>query len=144
MPLFDYNDEVLDAPGEAAFEEKPDGSALVPPRVVFQPASPYRASDHDPVIVGLFAVADLGVTVTPPSATVVALGSAPFTAIVTNNGPDTAVTISVGLSLTGDTGTRHQACPAPVCWLATTGRLPACSGARVRRWHWTCSPAAVP
>ena len=30
-------------PGEAAFEEKPDGSALVPPRVVFQPASPYRA-----------------------------------------------------------------------------------------------------
>jgi predicted extracellular nuclease len=51
--LFDYNDEVKDV-GEATFEEKPDGSALVPPRVVFQPASPYRASDHDPVMVGLF------------------------------------------------------------------------------------------
>lgn len=52
-PLFDYNDEIFDSPGEASFEEKPDGSALVPPRVVFQPASPYRASDHDPVLVGL-------------------------------------------------------------------------------------------
>jgi predicted extracellular nuclease len=52
--LFDYNDEVFDSPGEASFEEKPDGSALVPPRVVFQPGTPYRASDHDPVRVGLF------------------------------------------------------------------------------------------
>ena len=32
IPLFDYSDEVADT-GEAAFEEKPDGSALVPPRV---------------------------------------------------------------------------------------------------------------
>jgi predicted extracellular nuclease len=54
VPLFDYNDEVFDSPGEANFEEKPDGSALVPSRVVFQPASPVRASDHDPVLVGLF------------------------------------------------------------------------------------------
>jgi len=30
--LFDYNDEVKDT-GESTFEEKPDGSALVPPRV---------------------------------------------------------------------------------------------------------------
>ncbi|HEV7698748.1 MAG TPA: ExeM/NucH family extracellular endonuclease, partial [Pyrinomonadaceae bacterium] len=51
--LFDYNDEIKDV-GEAAFEEKPDGSALAPPRVVFQPASPYRAADHDPVVVGIF------------------------------------------------------------------------------------------
>ena len=57
--LLDYNDEIKDV-GEAAFEEKPDGSALVPPRVLFQPATPYRASDHDPVIVGIFKVADLG------------------------------------------------------------------------------------
>ena len=53
VDLFDYNDEVFDSPGEATFEEKPDGSALVPPRVVFQPGTPYRASDHDPVLVGL-------------------------------------------------------------------------------------------
>ena len=35
--LLDYNDEIRDV-GESAFEEKPDGSALVPPRVLFQPA----------------------------------------------------------------------------------------------------------
>ena len=64
VPLFDYNDEVLDSPGEASFEEKPDGSALVPPRVVFQPATLYRASDHDPVIVGLFS------DTTPPDTTI--------------------------------------------------------------------------
>src|SRR5262249_6395300 len=63
VPLFDYGDEVRDNPGEATFEEKPDGSALVPPRVVFQPGSPYRASDHDPVVVGLFSN-------TPPTVTV--------------------------------------------------------------------------
>lgn len=55
---FDYSDEIRDSPGEATFEEEPDGSALVPPRVVFQPASPYRASDHDPVVVGLFGLPD--------------------------------------------------------------------------------------
>src|SRR5205085_5106758 len=48
VDLFDYNDEVKDV-GESTFEEKPDGSALVPPRVVFQPGTPYRPSDHDPV-----------------------------------------------------------------------------------------------
>ncbi|MFL6213062.1 MAG: ExeM/NucH family extracellular endonuclease [Blastocatellia bacterium] len=56
VDLFDYNDEVKDT-GESTFEEKPDGSALVPPRVVFQPGTPYRASDHDPVLVGLFPCA---------------------------------------------------------------------------------------
>ena len=55
VSLLDYNDEVFDSPGESNFEEKPDGSALVPPRVVFQPATPYRAADHDPVLVGLFS-----------------------------------------------------------------------------------------
>jgi Endonuclease/Exonuclease/phosphatase family len=53
VPVLDYSDEIKDT-GEAAFEEKPDGSALVPPRGMFQAASPYRASDHDPVLVGLF------------------------------------------------------------------------------------------
>jgi predicted extracellular nuclease len=53
VPLFDYNDEVKDT-GEATFEEKPDGSALVPPRTVFEAGVPFRAADHDPVLVGLF------------------------------------------------------------------------------------------
>ena len=64
MPLFDYNDEILTARVRRRFEEKPDGSALVPPRVVFQPGTPYRASDHDPVIVGLFS------DTTPPDTTI--------------------------------------------------------------------------
>jgi uncharacterized protein len=65
VPLFDYNDEIFDSAGEANFEEKPDGSALVPPRVVFQPATPVRAADHDPVLVGLFPSGDDYFTVTP-------------------------------------------------------------------------------
>ncbi|MFL6198393.1 MAG: ExeM/NucH family extracellular endonuclease [Thermoanaerobaculia bacterium] len=86
--LFDYNDEVFDSPGEASFEEKPDGSALVPPRVVFQPASPYRASDHDPVLVGLFQVADLSITKTDGVTTAVPGGSVTYTITASNAGPD--------------------------------------------------------
>jgi|CXWL01.1.fsa_nt_gi uncharacterized repeat protein (TIGR01451 family) len=88
VPLLDYNDEIRDSPGEAAFEEKPDGSALVPPRVVFQPGTPYRASDHDPVVVGLFAVADLGVTKTDGVTTAVPGGSVTYTITASNAGPD--------------------------------------------------------
>ncbi len=51
--LFDYNDEIRDI-GEAANEEKPDGSALMPPRSLYQTMSVFRASDHDPVLVGMF------------------------------------------------------------------------------------------
>ncbi len=86
--VFDYNDEVLDSPGEATFEEKPDGSALVPPRVVFQPNSPYRASDHDPVLVGLFPVADLSITKTDGVTTATSGGSVTYTITASNAGPD--------------------------------------------------------
>ncbi len=48
VPLFDYDDDVLD-PGEAFFEEESGALPLYAP-------DPYRSSDHDPVIVGL----DLG------------------------------------------------------------------------------------
>ncbi|MEO1082053.1 MAG: ExeM/NucH family extracellular endonuclease [Pseudomonadota bacterium] len=47
--LFDYNDDVLDEPGEPFFrdfEEEPDNLPL------FE-ANAFRSSDHDPVIVGL-------------------------------------------------------------------------------------------
>lgn len=66
VPLFDYNDEIRDV-GEPDYDEKPNGAALTPPRTLFEPASPYRVSDHDPVVVGLFAAAteaDLSVTIT--------------------------------------------------------------------------------
>ena len=87
IDLFDYNDEVKDV-GESTFEEKPDGSALVPPRVVYQPGTPYRASDHDPVLVGLFAVADLSVTKTDGVVTAVPGGSVTYTITASNTGPD--------------------------------------------------------
>lgn len=57
LELFDYSDEIKDL-GEAVFEEEPDGSALVPARVMFEPASPFRTSDHDPVIIGVFGPPD--------------------------------------------------------------------------------------
>jgi uncharacterized repeat protein (TIGR01451 family) len=87
--LFDYNDEIKDT-GEATFEEKPDGSALVPPRVVFQPATPYRASDHDPVLVGIFPVADLSITKTDGVTTATPGGSVTYTITASNAGPSAA------------------------------------------------------
>jgi uncharacterized repeat protein (TIGR01451 family) len=92
--LFDYNDEIRDSPGESTFEEKPDGSALVPPRVVFQPAAAVRASDHDPVMVGLFQVADLAITKIDTPDPVTAGNNLTYTITVTNNGPDAAVNAS--------------------------------------------------
>jgi uncharacterized repeat protein (TIGR01451 family) len=88
IDLFDYNDEVRDSPGESTFEEKPDGSALVPPRVVFQPGTPYRASDHDPVLVGLFAAADVSITKTDGVVTAVPGGSVTYAITASNAGPD--------------------------------------------------------
>ena len=57
VDLFDYNDEIKDT-GEATFEEKPDGSALIPQRTLWDSGNvgAFRASDHDPVVVGLFPV----------------------------------------------------------------------------------------
>jgi uncharacterized repeat protein (TIGR01451 family) len=91
VPLFDYNDEVLDSPGEAAFEEKPDGSSLVPPRVVFQPSSPYRASDHDPVVTGLFPITDLEIAKSASPEPVPAGSNVTYTITITNNGPNPAI-----------------------------------------------------
>jgi hypothetical protein len=46
IPLFDYNDDVRDTPGEATFEEESDVLPL------FQ-ADQFRSSDHDPIVIGL-------------------------------------------------------------------------------------------
>ncbi len=115
--LFDYNDETKDV-GEAAFEEKPDGSALVPPRVVFQPGTPYRASDHDPVLVGLFQVADLSVTKTASPSPVTVGANLTYTITVTNAGPDTAA--SASLSDTLPAGTTFVSLSSPGGWSCTT------------------------
>ncbi|WP_257387958.1 ExeM/NucH family extracellular endonuclease [Tahibacter caeni] len=53
LPQLDYSDDVRDT-GEAAYEEEPNGSLLTPPRTLVLEQSPFRASDHDPVLVGLF------------------------------------------------------------------------------------------
>jgi uncharacterized repeat protein (TIGR01451 family) len=118
VPLFDYSDEVFDSPGEASFEEKPDGSALVPPRVVFQPASPHRASDHDPVIVGLFPIADLSLSNVDTPDPVQAGTNLNYTITMTNAGPDSAT--SVSLSDTLPAGTTYVSHVSPGGWSCTT------------------------
>jgi uncharacterized repeat protein (TIGR01451 family) len=115
--LLDYNDEIRDA-GEAAFEEKPDGSALVPPRVLFQPATPYRASDHDPVLVGIFQIADLAITKTDSPDPVVAGTNLTYTITVNNNGPDPAA--AAAWSDTLPAGTAFVSLSAAAGWTCST------------------------
>ena len=115
--LFDYNDEIKDT-GEAVFEEKPDGSALVPPRVVFQPATAVRASDHDPVLVGLFQVADLAITKTDSPDPVTAGADITYTITASNNGPDPATNASWSDTLPA--GTTFVSLPAVAGWSCTT------------------------
>ncbi len=105
VPSFDYNDEIRDT-GEAAQEEKPDGSALTPPRVVFEPATPYRASDHDPVVVGLFPI----VTHTVTSSVGTPSGTITPPSVVVNDGATAAFTVTANPGFHFDTigGT----CPA--------------------------------
>jgi uncharacterized protein len=120
--LFDYNDEVKDT-SEALYEEKPDGSALVPPRVVYQPGTPYRASDHDPILVGLFQVADLAVTKTDSPDPVIADVNLTYTITVANNGPDAAATVS--LSDTLPAGTTFVSLASPAGWSCVTPEVDA-------------------
>jgi uncharacterized repeat protein (TIGR01451 family) len=115
--LFDYNDEIKDT-GESTFEEKPDGSALTPPRVVYQPGTPYRASDHDPVLVGLFTVADLAVTKVDTPDPVIAGSNLSYTITVSNNGPDPATNASWSDTLPA--GTTFVSLPAVAGWSCTT------------------------
>jgi uncharacterized repeat protein (TIGR01451 family) len=117
VPLFDYNDEVADT-GEQAFEEKPDGSALVPPRVVFQPSSPYRASDHDPVLLGIFAISDLSLTKTDSIDPVNAGQNFFYTVTIDNAGPDPADNVSWSDALPA--GTTFVSLSQPGGWLCTT------------------------
>lgn len=123
VPLLDYNDEIRDV-GEPDYDEKPNGSALTPPRAMFEPASPYRVSDHDPVVVGLFAdadQADLSIALTASPNPVAAGATLSYAVNVENLGPATAGTVSFALPLPSGT---------------TFAALTAASG-------WTCTPPAV-
>ncbi|HEU4663192.1 MAG TPA: ExeM/NucH family extracellular endonuclease, partial [Dokdonella sp.] len=117
VPSFDYNDEIRDT-GEASQEEKPDGSALVPPRVVFQPATPYRASDHDPVVVGLFGSTDLAIAMSDSPDPVTAGNNLVYTVTATNNGP--AAAPSASWSDTLPAGTTFVSLSTAAGWSCTT------------------------
>jgi uncharacterized repeat protein (TIGR01451 family) len=120
IPLFDYSDEVKDV-GEAAFEEKPDGSALVPPRVVFEPGTPFRASDHDPVLVGVFQVADLTASMTDDPDPVPVNSDLTYTITFTNNGPNAAAAAAWTDTLpAGPAGTTFVSLSSPGGWSCTT------------------------
>lgn len=115
--LFDYSDEIKDV-GESTFEEKPDGSALTPPRVMFTPASPFRASDHDPVLVGLFPVANVSITKVGSPNPVTAGNNLTWTITVANAGPDAAATAAWSDTLPA--GTTFVSLPAVAGWTCAT------------------------
>ncbi len=66
VPLFDYNDTILDA-GESSFERESSALPLYAP-------DPYRSSDHDPVVIGLA----LGGPLAPPNTAPVADAGGPY------------------------------------------------------------------
>lgn len=117
VPLFDYNDEVADT-GESSFEKKPDGSALAPPRVLFQPASPFRAGDHDPLLVGLFLLADLSIVKSDGADPVQVGTDLAYTITVANAGPDAAANVSWSDPLPA--GTTFVSLAAPGGWSCST------------------------
>lgn len=121
VPVFDYNDDVRNA-GEAAYEEEPDGSALSPPRSLYEPGTPFRSSDHDPVLVGLFATgaggSDLAVAVVDSPDPVAAGADLTYAITLANAGPTAAA--STTLSDTLPAGTRFVSLSAPAGWSCTT------------------------
>ena len=60
-----------------------------------QPGTPYRASDHDPVLVGLFPVADLAITKTDGVTTATPGGSVTYTITASNAGPSSDASATV-------------------------------------------------
>jgi uncharacterized repeat protein (TIGR01451 family) len=130
IPLFDYSDEVKDT-GEAAFEEKPDGSSLVPPRGVYEAASPWRASDHDPVLVGLFGSvsgsADIALANIDSPEPVAAGTQLTYTVTVTNGGTSQAENVTVtstlpsGVTFSSTSGCQNDPAGNPTCNLGTVG-----------------------
>ncbi|MBO9661606.1 ExeM/NucH family extracellular endonuclease [Dokdonella sp.] len=121
VPLFDYNDDIKDV-GEATFDEEPDGSALTPPRSLWIPNSPYRASDHNPVLIGLFPAAggtsDVAITVVDAPDPATAGGQLVYTVTVANSGSAAATTAAWTNPL--PSGTRFVSLSAAAGWSCTT------------------------
>lgn len=132
IPQFDYSDEIRDT-GEASQEEKPDGSTLVPPRNMYEAGTPWRAADHDPVLVGLFGgESDLAVTLVDAPDPAVAGDTLAYTITITNAGPNAAVaaewndTLPAGTGFVSLAGAAGWSCTTPA--IGAGGTI-ACSNA---------------
>jgi len=121
--LFDYNDDIKDT-GEATFEEKPDGSALIPARTLWDPSwdansvGAFRASDHDPVVVGLFPTADLAIALTDAPDPVTTGNNITYSVTVQNNGARDAA--GANWSDTLPAGTTFVSLASDPAWNCTT------------------------
>lgn len=87
------SDEPVTADYNTEFKAVPEcgGASNCLGKDLFDPASPFRASDHDPVLVGLNLTADAGTTPTTPTT---ALSANPSTLSVTAGGPAVSSTLS--------------------------------------------------
>ena len=82
-PLYDYNDSVYDSPGEATFDRESGARDLYA-------ADPYRASDHDPVVIGLALDSNL---LTCDGRTATILGTPGNDTVYGTTGEDVIVTL---------------------------------------------------
>ncbi len=113
IPLFDYNDDVRDT-GEAVHEEEPNGSALAPSRSLYEAGTPWRASDHDPVVVGLFGgESDLAISINDAPTPTPGLNHDYFIQVA-NDGPNAALNATWTNVLPA--GMRFVAVTAPAGW----------------------------
>ncbi|MFD2608379.1 ExeM/NucH family extracellular endonuclease [Deinococcus taklimakanensis] len=87
------SDEPVTADYNTEFKAIPEcgGGSNCLGKDLFDAASPFRASDHDPVLVGLNLTADAGTTPTTPTT---ALSANPSTLTVTAGGPAVSSTLS--------------------------------------------------
>lgn len=132
IPQFDYSDEIRDT-GEASQEEKPNGAALVPPRSMYEAGTPWRAADHDPVLVGLFGgESDLSIAIADAPDPAIAGTTLAYTVTITNAGPNAAVaaswsdTLPAGTGFASLTGAAGWSCTTPA--IGAGGTI-ACSNA---------------
>ncbi len=82
IPLFDYNDDIRDVPGEASFERESGVLELYAPDAL-------RSSDHDPVLVGINVPIPANPTCMGLPATII--GTPGADTIIGTNGPDVIV-----------------------------------------------------
>jgi uncharacterized repeat protein (TIGR01451 family) len=88
---------------------------------VFEPGTRFRAADHDPVLVGVFQVADLAASMTDDPDPVPVNSDLTYTITFTNNGPNAAAAASWTDTLpAGPSGTTFVSLSGPAGWSCTT------------------------